>query len=637
VATATVVFNHTDADTLPVDVTGANWTSYSSLSGVKLDGINPIVFDSDGSITDAMFGAGSSADIIGFAYSEDVDGDGYLDEGEAFMNGKFADGTTNSFTYDEWKSTFVHEFGHFLGLDHTQINGKFVGDSDKTIYIPTMYPTATINDVPLGDLNPDDIAAISLLYPAASFASTTGKISGTVTKANGSAVTGANIIAISTGADSLMNQISTVTDYYAYDSQIYTGGFTIEGIAPGSYYVRAEPIDKNFTGGSSVGPYAYDLTDLSFKNPIAPEYYNGVNESHDPAVDNPNEKTAVPVTAGTTSSGVNFIANQKAANGSANFVEDFTGNAGTVLLDAGWVLSGTATANSITIVSPGLTFSGYSSSGIGNAALLKTSGQDVYNSFDPISEGPVYLSFMMNVESAQTGDYFIALSPSDVQTNYFTRVHVKSSGSGYVVGISKFSEVSGGGKYGTTVLQFNQTYLVVVRYEFLSGSTTNDPIDVFVFSSSLPSAEPGTKEISSYTSAKTDAADLGIVTLRQGNSSAAPQLKIDGIRIGTTWPGTTTGIAERKNTLPAEFSLSQNYPNPFNPATVISYQVPEAGKVTLTVFDMLGREVNVLVNAEQAPGSYSVPFDASQLSSGIYLYQIKAGNFVQTKKMLLLK
>jgi len=86
------------------------------------------------------------------------------------------------------------------------------------------------------------------------------------------------------------------------------------------------------------------------------------------------------------------------------------------------------------------------------------------------------------------------------------------------------------------------------------------------------------------------------------------------------------------------FSLSQNYPNPFNPSTTISYSLPQSGFTQLKVYDMLGREVAKLVNKEQAAGNYNVVFDASQLSSGIYFYHLRAGqNFVQSKKMVLLR
>ena len=86
-----------------------------------------------------------------------------------------------------------------------------------------------------------------------------------------------------------------------------------------------------------------------------------------------------------------------------------------------------------------------------------------------------------------------------------------------------------------------------------------------------------------------------------------------------------------------EYTLSQNYPNPFNPATEIKYSLPESGFVTLKVYDMLGREASVLVNEDKTAGNYSVTFDGSSLSSGVYFYQLKAGQYTDTKKFVLLK
>ncbi|MCU7498645.1 MAG: T9SS type A sorting domain-containing protein [Ignavibacteria bacterium] len=85
------------------------------------------------------------------------------------------------------------------------------------------------------------------------------------------------------------------------------------------------------------------------------------------------------------------------------------------------------------------------------------------------------------------------------------------------------------------------------------------------------------------------------------------------------------------------YTLSQNYPNPFNPATTISYTIPRASHVELKVYDMLGREVQTLMSMEQAAGSYKVQFEASHLPSGMYIYEIRAGNFTKNGKMLLLK
>ncbi len=89
--------------------------------------------------------------------------------------------------------------------------------------------------------------------------------------------------------------------------------------------------------------------------------------------------------------------------------------------------------------------------------------------------------------------------------------------------------------------------------------------------------------------------------------------------------------------IPVDYSLSQNYPNPFNPSTKITYSVASLSNVILKVYDILGREVVTLVNEEKPAGRYEVSFNASSLASGVYFYQIKAGDFVQTKKLMLLK
>ena len=85
------------------------------------------------------------------------------------------------------------------------------------------------------------------------------------------------------------------------------------------------------------------------------------------------------------------------------------------------------------------------------------------------------------------------------------------------------------------------------------------------------------------------------------------------------------------------YALFDNYPNPFNPSTTIKYQLPEAGFVTLRVYDILGNEVKSLVSEQKPAGTYEVSFDASSLSSGVYIYKIQAGNFINSKKMILLK
>jgi hypothetical protein len=85
------------------------------------------------------------------------------------------------------------------------------------------------------------------------------------------------------------------------------------------------------------------------------------------------------------------------------------------------------------------------------------------------------------------------------------------------------------------------------------------------------------------------------------------------------------------------YSLSQNYPNPFNPSTLINFSIPETGYIKLRVYDILGNEVATLVNEEKTPGNYYVVFDASSFASGVYIYVLRTNNFVQTRKMMLLK
>jgi hypothetical protein len=94
---------------------------------------------------------------------------------------------------------------------------------------------------------------------------------------------------------------------------------------------------------------------------------------------------------------------------------------------------------------------------------------------------------------------------------------------------------------------------------------------------------------------------------------------------------------ESESVLPDEYILSQNYPNPFNPSTQIQYALPEATQVTLEVFNSLGQKVMDLVNGQQSAGYHTATFDASGLSSGVYLYKVTTPSFTQTKKMLLIK
>jgi hypothetical protein len=98
-----------------------------------------------------------------------------------------------------------------------------------------------------------------------------------------------------------------------------------------------------------------------------------------------------------------------------------------------------------------------------------------------------------------------------------------------------------------------------------------------------------------------------------------------------------SGINTAGCEVPGEYALLQNYPNPFNPTTGVRFQVPGVSDVKLVVYDLLGREVAVLVNEKKAPGSYEVRFDASGMASGVYFYRLTAGDFVNTRKLVVLR
>jgi photosystem II stability/assembly factor-like uncharacterized protein len=109
-----------------------------------------------------------------------------------------------------------------------------------------------------------------------------------------------------------------------------------------------------------------------------------------------------------------------------------------------------------------------------------------------------------------------------------------------------------------------------------------------------------------------------------------------GVVLSTT-NGGVTFVEEVSTETPKGYILSQNYPNPFNPVTTINYQIPKESTVKLNVFDCLGNEIETLVNEFQTGGMYSLKFDASKLTSGIYFYQLKATDFISTKKMVVMQ
>ncbi|MBL8007191.1 MAG: T9SS type A sorting domain-containing protein, partial [Ignavibacteria bacterium] len=136
----------------------------------------------------------------------------------------------------------------------------------------------------------------------------------------------------------------------------------------------------------------------------------------------------------------------------------------------------------------------------------------------------------------------------------------------------------------------------------------------------------------------------GIWTIKDIIPSVNVDLSAIGFPFSFSIPGNvreltspSVGITGSINSVPAEYSLSQNYPNPFNPSTMINFSVPQTGKITIKIYNLLGTEIKTLVSGIKQKGSYEVEFNASDLSSGIYYCRMQSDNFSDTKQMMLLK
>ncbi len=240
-----------------------------------------IIFDHDGQITEDIFGAGSSSNVLGFASAVRLDSQGKtFDYAFAVLNGP------NS-TDVLFAPTILHELGHLIGLDHTQTGFEFaesVTSADNTS-VPVMYPILQWQGTRV--LLRDDIAWVSWLYPTPEFRTTTGTITGKVLRASGAPLLGANVVAVQVQdlGESRNERVSVVSDFLVNSD----GSFEIPGLTPGNYYVFVEPIDPGFIMGSSVGPYEQRFTSF------AKDYFNDPGEGSE---EDPLLKTVVAVPSG---------------------------------------------------------------------------------------------------------------------------------------------------------------------------------------------------------------------------------------------------------------------------------------------------------------------------------------------------
>ncbi|MDP1856510.1 MAG: hypothetical protein Q8K74_10785 [Candidatus Nitrotoga sp.] len=253
VATSTVALAR-GADLL-VDIAASN---YATFLYDFSDGLNPVIYDSDGSIIDSIFGVGAKNSVLGFAGSAWNNNGSQCQyvEGRAVINGYISVNDTTM------KVVLAHEVDHLIGLDHTQLdNSQGLVTSYPSNYL-LMYPIAYRSYTTLHE---DDIAAVSALYPDATLNSVYGQLTGSFVEVNGTPIRVANIWAKEINSNKVF---SVVSDYLIQG----TGYFKLL-LPPGSYTLHAEVIQTEFTAGSSIGPYSETSSGFSFQPPL---YNNGV-------------------------------------------------------------------------------------------------------------------------------------------------------------------------------------------------------------------------------------------------------------------------------------------------------------------------------------------------------------------------
>ncbi len=220
-------------------------------------------------------------------------------------------------------------------------------------------------------------------------------------------------------------------------------------------------------------------------------------------------------------------------------VEDFPYAPGSLLTGNNWTAHSGAGTNSIATVTPGLTLTGYPSSGVGNAASLTVSGEDVHRVFPVQTSGSVYAAFMVNTSEAAinpVGGYFFHLSPDPIGSAFRGRVYIKKNEANNIAfGISKAGTTEATVAFTPFTYALNTTYLVIVKYTIVDGDA-NDTVSLFV-STTTPATEPAAT-VSAIDTTATDIS-LATVALRQGTASTSPTVVVDGIRIGTSWASVT--------------------------------------------------------------------------------------------------
>lgn len=298
---------------------------------------------------------------------------------------------------------------------------------------------------------------------------------------------------------------------------------------------------------------------------------------------------------------LSFIACVLVAQGQTLLVENFNYTVGDLLNQGSWGLTGTTSTPNIQVTAGSITYANYPGSGIGNEVTLDTKGQDLNKVFPTQTTGTIYVSALVNVTSAGTGDYFLHVGPDVIGSSFFGRTFVKSEGGKIAFGIQNASGGSATSQtYTAADYELNTTYLLVLKVDVTTGASS------LIVNPSMTS-EPSTGWVSNN-SGTTLPANIGSVALRQGSTTAgvSAALKIDGIRVATSYV--------------ALFSNTNNISNPTSANLEVSLKgkmlsVTNTAAISVEIFSALGTKVETvqLVNGSA---------DLSHFSKGLYIVRV---------------
>jgi photosystem II stability/assembly factor-like uncharacterized protein len=245
-----------------------------------------------------------------------------------------------------------------------------------------------------------------------------------------------------------------------------------------------------------------------------------------------------------------------------------------------------------------------------------------------VNQNVIYSASVVSIlKSTNGGINWISFNPFPYFNLFYYSLHFFNENTGYVTSDSGFisKTTNGGINWETTKPGDNSSLMAIKFIDYQTGYVTGKNGNVY------KTTDGGNNWFKQF-----QATTQNLLGIDFFNSNTGFICGANGTILKTTTGG-TIGITQITIAVPPDFKLEQNYPNPFNPSTNIRYALKENVFVTLKIYDVLGRTVNILVNQNQKAGEYEVSFNGENLSSGVYFYSLITGNFRETKRMLLLK